>query len=279
LNVFGCGYWARLYEDLFKNRFVIDENELIRRLNAPNVVKNQGAAAVGQYLENTYHTVKRSNQANRMNQTPKEIFEETTTVLAKAIAASTPTKPPKPAPESKAERTEIFISYCHKDTALLDELKVFLKLLVRNDVLEYWDDSKIPTGAKWKDEIQKALNKAKVALFLVSPDFLASDFVMRKEIPPLLKAAETEGTHIVWIPLSHSLVKQTSIADYQAAGGCDPARPLDMMEKPERNGVFTKICEDIMSIMKNEESVVPPPHFTSSPLISHSDSTASNRQT
>jgi GTPase SAR1 family protein len=51
LNGIGCGYWAQLYEDMFRCRFVIGEKELERRLNVPGEIKVQGAAAVGEYLE------------------------------------------------------------------------------------------------------------------------------------------------------------------------------------------------------------------------------------
>ena len=58
LNNIGCGYWARLYEDLFKNKsiseyeFIFDEEELGRRLfGVPDEIRAAGAAAVGQYLE------------------------------------------------------------------------------------------------------------------------------------------------------------------------------------------------------------------------------------
>jgi len=58
LNSIGCGYWAKLYEDLFKNKFVIDVAELERRLGVPDEIKAQGAAAVGQYLEAQNDNVK-----------------------------------------------------------------------------------------------------------------------------------------------------------------------------------------------------------------------------
>ena len=46
LNDIDCGYWAKLYEDLFKNRFVIDDEELIRRLAVPEEIRAEGAAKV-----------------------------------------------------------------------------------------------------------------------------------------------------------------------------------------------------------------------------------------
>jgi internalin A len=44
----------------------------------------------------------------------------------------------------------------------------------------------IEQGTKWKEEINKALVSAKVAIQLVSPDFLTSDFIAKNELPPNL---------------------------------------------------------------------------------------------
>ncbi len=52
--------------------------------------------------------------------------------------------------------------------------------------IDFWDDSKIQSGQKWLDEIEKALSEATVAILLLSPDFFASDFISSKEVPKLL---------------------------------------------------------------------------------------------
>lgn len=129
-------------------------------------------------------------------------------------------------------RNQIFISYSHMDKNWLDRLKVHLKPFERESILDVWSDEKIKSGSLWRKEIQRALDRAKVAVLLVTRDFLASDFIAKDELPPLLDAADNEGATIIPVLVKPSAFQHIEdLAKFQAAN--DPSRTLIEMDEGE----------------------------------------------
>lgn len=127
--------------------------------------------------------------------------------------------------QNESGKINIFISYSHADKKWLERLEKHLKVLKRffSDI-EYWDDTKLKGGDKWRQEIEKAIEKANVAILLVSTDFLASDFVATDELPPLLRKAEEEGTRILPLIVSPCAFPLSELNEFQAIN--DPNRTL-----------------------------------------------------
>ncbi|HBP90604.1 MAG TPA: toll/interleukin-1 receptor domain-containing protein [Nitrospiraceae bacterium] len=148
-----------------------------------------------------------------------------------------------------SKRTKVFISYSHEDIAWLERLRVHLKPLERDYALDIWDDRKIQAGSKWLEEIERAIQAAKVALLIISADFLASDFITNSELPPLLDAAKRNGAVIMPLIVSPSRFRSTtSLFQFQAVN--DPSRPLITMTKGEQEEILVKLSEDIETILK-----------------------------
>lgn len=141
-------------------------------------------------------------------------------------------------------RTGIFVSYSHADRDWLSRLRTHLAPYVRGEKLDLWDDTKITAGADWAAEINRAMADARVAVFLVSPDFLASDYVAQVELPALLSRAEKDLT-VFWIPIRASAYDATPLKNFQAAH--DPSRPLATLSKPKQDEALVAIARRIAS--------------------------------
>src|ERR1700730_4105611 len=126
-----------------------------------------------------------------------------------------------------SSRTTIFVSYSRKDRKFLNEFEAMFTPAIRDGIVDFWDDSRLLPGDMWKDRIQQALANARVALLLVSSNFLASDFIAKYELPRLLSRAQEGGLFVYWVYVGPCLYQQTSIANYQAAH--DISRPLSML--------------------------------------------------
>jgi len=83
-------------------------------------------------------------------------------------------------------KPSIFISYSHKDARWKDRLVKHLRVLAPEQAIAVWDDRRIAAGMSWRAETEEAINSATVVILLVSPDYLASDFIMSAELPGLL---------------------------------------------------------------------------------------------
>ena len=139
-----------------------------------------------------------------------------------------------------AARDLVFISYSHRDKDWLDRLLIYLKPYTRQN-LRIWADPYIKVGDEWRRDISGALSQTCVAVLLVTPDFLASDFIYDEELPPLLHGADDGSITLFPIPISASDYQTTPLAQYQFVH--PPDDPLDRMRRPDRNPVFVRIVK------------------------------------
>jgi len=82
-------------------------------------------------------------------------------------------------------RKNIFISYSHDDKAYLNELIQELEVLKYNNI-HYWYDKNIPTGTNWEQKIHDEIEKADMAICLISKNFLKADYIRDVEILAIL---------------------------------------------------------------------------------------------
>ena len=137
----------------------------------------------------------------------------------------------------------IFVSYTHVDRGWVERLHTVLKPIIQDEKISFWEDSSIEPGGKWREKIEVAMAKADYAILMISPDFLASDFVIGYELPRLLELHRERGLRILWILLRDCLWRATPIADFQAVSPTE--RPLAEMRRAEQERALREIGERI----------------------------------
>lgn len=138
----------------------------------------------------------------------------------------------------------VFVSYSHVDVAYLDRLKVHLKPFEKSGLIDLWVDTKIKAGEKWKEKIEIALEKSAIAILFISADFLASDFIVDNELPPLLKAAEEKGKIILPVILKPCrFTRDKNLSKFQAIN--DPKMPMSKLDENDREEIYVKIADYI----------------------------------
>ena len=145
----------------------------------------------------------------------------------------------------------IFISYSHMDKNWLKKVQTHLAALKRYyDNVDAWSDEMINASEVWKKEIDKALSRATIAILLVSPDFLASDFITEEELQPILNKAINGGTKILTLILRPTaLLDESGLLKYQTVN--DPKKPLSSLTDPEQEWVLVDMVDEIKKIISN----------------------------
>lgn len=146
-------------------------------------------------------------------------------------------------------RNRVFVSYSKKDQDWLERLSVSLGTLEHFAGIKAWNDTYIPAGNNQWDEINNALALTRVAVLLVTPDFLVSKFQKGNEVNYFLDENKKAKLPVIWIAVSACNYEITPLRDIACAN--DPARPLDALSEAEQNIEFAKICKKIMELMRN----------------------------
>jgi hypothetical protein len=144
----------------------------------------------------------------------------------------------------ESARTNIFLSYSHKDEKWVRRLRTHLAPLMQSRDLVLWDDTRMMPGTEWKEEISERLSRADLVLMIVTPDYLASEFIANTELPAILSAAQQQGVKVAWMAVKETLFQETPISAFQALN--DPSKPLSSMRNLDRE--LVSIAQKISSL-------------------------------
>jgi TIR domain-containing protein len=81
----------------------------------------------------------------------------------------------------------VFVSYSRADAESRRRFVEMLRPVVRERRLEVRSDERNLVGEEWRPQLEEAIGRSRAALLLVSPSFLASDFIVLRELPALIE--------------------------------------------------------------------------------------------
>lgn len=156
-------------------------------------------------------------------------------------------------------RSGVFIAYSHHDRDLLGELQVHLKPLQKAWLLDLWDDLRVDAGPRGAEELQRAVAATRVALLLVSPNFLSSAFVVEHGLPALLAGQEHPRAAVMCMYLRPALDVFTESRFVDPNTGAeravrltsfrglnDPVHPLSALERAARHEALQAAAAEII---------------------------------
>lgn len=156
--------------------------------------------------------------------------------------------------------TDIFISYAHEDTGAMKALSEAIATRLSNGSAQIWSDQAIALGDSWETEIIRHMERSRVAVLLLSPSFLKSDFIVQTELPFLYRKADTEGMELIVVPLSQSGYQDRSFHYAMPEGdtrnfrldevqwASPPEQPVDSMTPQQRDAFYQRLASEILAL-------------------------------
>lgn len=100
-------------------------------------------------------------------------------------------------PELPVNGVKVFVSYSRKDKGYEEELRIHFSGLKRRNVIKFWYDGLIIAGEEWDAAIKRNLEEANYIFFLISADFIHSDYINDVEIKRAIERHEQGKVKII----------------------------------------------------------------------------------
>lgn len=138
-----------------------------------------------------------------------------------------------------------FISYSHKDADALDRLHTHLAMLRREGAIEAWFDREILAGGELDATITSQLESSELVLLLVSPDFLASDYCVEREMQRALERHAAGDARVVPIIIEPCDWKASPLRHLKAL----PRDAKPVSEWTNQNNAYLDVVNEIRRIL------------------------------
>lgn len=138
----------------------------------------------------------------------------------------------------------LFISYSHQDESFKKALDTHLTMLKRSDKIATWNDRAILAGTEWDQEIKDQLKQAHIILLLISPGFMASQYIWETELKLAMERHERKEASIVPIFIKDVVWKGAPFGKVQ--GLPRDAKPV---AKAKNDKVWKEVAEGVGALV------------------------------
>ncbi|WP_202744051.1 translation initiation factor IF-2 associated domain-containing protein [Acinetobacter pittii] len=162
--------------------------------------------------------------------------------------------------KEKLAMRKIFISHSTEDYQEVQDFITHLSPLKREGLIDHWHCSQLVAGDTWDSAIQEKLWESDIICMLISPNWLANEYIFHKELKVAIERKEkftrfSEGKDIVIFPI---IIKPclwgrvNSLSSFQAA----PQKAMEVSEYADKNKAWNDVLRkliDVLNRMDNPE--------------------------
>ena len=155
--------------------------------------------------------------------------------------------------KNSMKEIKVFISYAHADENYKDVFQKHLSGLKRNGIINEWNDRYIIPGKKWDAEIKRNLDESRIVLFLISSDFMSSDYIHDIEIAKTLERYEKGEVVIVPIIIRACDFSSLSLSEFQAL----PKDAKAISSWDNEDEAWVDVVGGIKNVIANLDEIIP----------------------
>lgn len=141
----------------------------------------------------------------------------------------------------------------HKDEAFKDDLESHLSGLKNSGLIETWNDGMIMPGEDWEDQIRKHLETSQIILFLISANFMGSNYINDVEIKHAMERHQKDEIIIIPIIIKPCDWNSLPISKFQAL----PRGAKPISQWPDHDEAYLDVVSNLKRLLNNIEEFLP----------------------
>ncbi|MBD2104460.1 toll/interleukin-1 receptor domain-containing protein [Leptolyngbya sp. FACHB-261] len=204
------------------------------------------------FLEQKLAGTSNASQQFELQEQINECNQQIQRLQASTASAPPPGAASRPSAQTVAQASsegpvEVFISYSHKDDELREELVVHLSNLKRQGKIKAWHDRALEAGNEWDAEIKAQLEAARIILLLITPRFMASEYINDIELARAMERHAEGSARVIPIILKPTDFKGSPFSKLQALPR--DAKPITTWANQDE--AFLNVVEGIRRVAEN----------------------------